>query len=130
MKLAASVIVLSGLALIGTLAARAADNKADPAQYTVAVHVSGSAYAYTIPNNSNLQFEVITATIDGKHYQLQGPTSSAKVFTHGNGLLNPGDYHAKLTEDKHNTSYESLEQFEILFPDGTTRKFNVVAQSE
>jgi hypothetical protein len=43
-------------------------------------------------------------------------------------LINPGDYHASLTQDEHKTSYESLQQFEILFPDGTARRFSVVAQ--
>jgi hypothetical protein len=119
-------IVLSCLTLAGARCALAADNKANPADYPLAVHVSASEYALPM-NGLN---EIVTATIDGKHYQLQGPASSAKIFSHGNGLINPGDYQAKLTADEHKTSYESLQQYEILFPDGTTRRFSVIAQSE
>jgi hypothetical protein len=112
--------------MAGSSLAGAADNKANPADYPLAVHISGSAYATTADTLS----EIVTATIDGLHYQLLGPSSSARIFSHGDGLLNPGDYHAKLTVDEHKASYESVRQFEIIFPDGTTRKFNVVGQSE
>jgi len=104
----------------------AADAKANPADYPLAMHISASTYA----SAGNTLFEIVTAAAEGKHYQLQGPTSSAKAFMHGNGLLNPGDYHCKLSTDEHKTSYESLQVFEILLPDGTTRKFAVIAQSE
>lgn len=106
--------------------AHAADAKNNPADYSLTVHISASAYATPAVTLD----EIITATIDGKHYQLVGPTSSARSFMHGNGLINPGDYRGKLSVDEHKTSYESIQQFEILFPDGTTRKFGVIAQSE
>jgi len=98
-----------------------ADAKNDPSQFPLAVHVSASTYA--IPTNTGYGYELVTATIGGKHYQLGGPPK-------GNGLLNPGDYQARLSMDVHKTRYESLQQFEILFPDGTTRRFDVIAQSE
>ena len=112
---------------------RAAESKPDPSQYTLVVHVSASRYTQGIGAsfiNPNLLSEVLTATVGSRHYQLQGPTSSSKAFMHGNGLIDPGDYHAKLTQDEHKTSYESLQQFEILFPDNTTRRFTVIEQSE
>jgi hypothetical protein len=126
LKSCATAILLSCLMPALANPAHAADAKANPADYPLAIHVSASTYA-TPANTLN---EIVTATIDGKHYQLQGPASGARIFTHGNGLINPGDYHAKLTIDEHKTSYESLQQFEILFPDGTTRKFGVIGQSE
>jgi hypothetical protein len=61
---------------------------------------------------------------------LQGPTSSAKAFVHGNGLLNLGDYQAKLVVDTHKSAYESMQVYEFLLPDGGKRKFGVVGQSE
>ena len=103
----------------------AATQKVNPADYTVKVHVSAAQYVAT-----NGLFEILTAVIDGKHYQLQGPTSSSKAFMHGDGLLNPGDYSAKLTVDTHKTVYESLQTFELLMPDGTTRPFAVILQGE
>jgi archaellum component FlaG (FlaF/FlaG flagellin family) len=104
---------------------RAATQKVNPADYTVKVHVSAAQYVAT-----DGLFEILTVTIDGKHYQLQGPTSSSKAFMHGNGLLNPGDYSAKLAVDTHKTAYESIQTFELLMPDGTTRPFAVVFQGE
>jgi hypothetical protein len=94
------------------------------ADYNIAVHVSGSHYG------ANEMLQVLSVVIDGKHYELSGPTSSAKVAMRGNGLLNPGDYKAKLTEDTHKTSFESIQEYELLLPDGTQRKFSVILQSE
>ena len=133
MKNSLSAFVLSCLFFYCSHPATAADTKNDPSQFSLAVHISASAYA---PENDpklgelDALSEIVTATINGRHYQLEGPTSSAKAFMHGNGLINPGDYHAKLSKDDHKTSYESQQQFEILFPDGTTRPFSVIAQSE
>jgi hypothetical protein len=121
-----SASLLYGLILAFATQAHAADAKANPADYPLAVHISASTYV----SAANALEEIVTATIDGKHYQLQGPTSSARVFTHPNGLINPGDYRGKLSMEERKTSYESLQQFEILFPDGTTRKFGVLGQSE
>jgi hypothetical protein len=98
--------------------------KAD--DYSIAVHVSASEYLGLV----NDQAQIITVTIGGKHYQLQGPTSSARAFVHGNGLLNLGDYQAKLVEDTHKSAYESMQVYEFLLPDGSKRKFGVVGQSE
>lgn len=126
MKSFGAVILLSCFVLVPAVGAHAGENKANPADYPLAVHISASGYA---PSPAMLT-EILTATVDGKHYQLEGPTSSAKAFMHGNGLINPGDYRGKLSMDVHKTSYESQQQFEILFPDGTTRKFGVIAVSE
>jgi hypothetical protein len=123
MKIPAPAVLAA--CLFAAIPSFAADNKANPADYPLAVHVSASTYAP--PDNLN---QTLTATIAGKHYQLLGPCSSAKIYSHPNGLINPGDYHARLSMDEHKTSYESLQQFEILLPDGTTRRFSVIAQSE
>jgi hypothetical protein len=98
--------------------------KTDPDDYNMSVHVSGAQYA------PNALFQILTVTIDGKHYEVEGGTSSSKAYMHGNGLLNPGDYHAKLTLDTHKTPFESIQEYEFLLPDGTKRKFTVIAQSE
>jgi hypothetical protein len=125
-----SAVRLSCLFLALSVSAGAADSKVNSADYPLAVHISASTYATSVQTAASMLSEVVTATVDGKHYQLQGPTSGAKIYTHGNGLMNPGDYHARLSMDQHKTSYESEQQFEILFPDGTVRKFLVVGQSE
>ena len=45
-------------------------------------------------------------------------------------LLVLGDYKAKLVKDEHRTTYDSYQVYEFLFPDGKTRKFQVVGQIE
>jgi hypothetical protein len=99
--------------------------KIDPATYTVPVHVSAARYDPAVPLN-----QILSVVIAGKHYEIEGPTSSAKVFTKGTGLLNQGDYPAKLVEDTHKSTFESIQIYEILLPDGTTRRFAVIMQAE
>ncbi|MFC6647440.1 hypothetical protein ACFQBQ_18060 [Granulicella cerasi] len=103
-----------------------AADKLDPAKYTVHVHVSAAQYSV-----HDAMSQVLSVVIDGKHYELAGGTSSAKLYSgSGNGLLNPGDYVARLTRDEHKTPYESLQMYELLFPDGKVRTFTVILQGE
>ena len=69
----------------------------------------------------------LLAIIDGKKYTLDALTffNYAKVT-----LLEVGDYKAKLVRNVHRTAYESSQTYKLLFPDGKTRKFVVVGQSE
>lgn len=132
MKNLISVALLS-LFLLSSHAVLGADKKIDPNQFPLAVHVSASTYPPQSPAwGSPIAgwYEIITATINGKHYQLQGPTSNPKAQGCCNGLIDPGDYRGRLVKNEHITTYESLQEFEILFPDGTTRRFDVIAQSE
>jgi hypothetical protein len=124
MKSLATAALVSCLIVVCTHRALGAEAKNDPSQYPLTVHVSAAASA----SPSNYAVEILTVTIDGKHYQLAGTGYSGKVCC--SGLIDLGDYHAKLTKDQHKTSYESLQQYEILFPDGSTRRFDVIAQSE
>ena len=116
-------LVLAGFLFASFKTAHAA-NKPDPATYTVKLHVSSAQYA------AGPLLEILSVTIDGRHYQIEGPTSSAKVYGNGNGLLNLGDYPAKLVIDTHKTSYESNQAFQLLLPDGSVRTFSVILQSE
>ena len=59
--------------------------------------------------------------ISGKKYCLSGV---------GNGLLSVGDYKARLVKDEHRTSYQSVQTYELLYPDNKTGKYNVIGQSE
>jgi hypothetical protein len=133
MKVLASAVLFSCLVLVGPQWSLGAEAKNDPSQFPLSMHISASTYApeygSSLKTFDDLD-QIVTSTIDGKHYELLGPTSSAKAFMHGNGLINPGDYHARLSKNEHKTAYESLQEFEILFPDGTTRRFSVIEQSE
>ncbi|MGB0065517.1 MAG: hypothetical protein WBP85_13795 [Terracidiphilus sp.] len=124
MKSLAFPLILSALIAI-PISALAADSKPDPSQYTLSVHVSASEYPIS---PLDVGREVLTVTIDGKHYKMVGGTEF-------HGLITPGDYHARLTrpvlaQDEHKTAYESAQSFEFLLPDGTTRRFDVIAQWE
>ena len=101
------------LLLLATLAPAAPA----PEEYSINVHVTSS---YLVPGPGGSQgLDVI---IEGKKYQL-----SAASYGY---LLALGDYKAKLIEVKHKSSYESDRRYELLFPDGKTRGFYVVGQSE
>jgi hypothetical protein len=103
----------------------AAPAKATPPDYNLSAHVSGARYDSAFPLN-----QILTITVAAKHYEVEGGTSSAKAYMHGNGLLDTGDYPAKLVLDSRKTPFESIEEFEFFLPDGTTRRFNVIAQWE
>ena len=119
MRIVAIAVLLSGVVLGFASRSVAADSKADPSQYTLAAHVSASEFY----SPSDWSQEILTVTIGSEHYRVAGVTAN-------HGLLAPGDYHARLSLDQHKTSFESFQQLEFLFPDGTTRRFYVIAQSQ
>jgi hypothetical protein len=110
-------IALALLFLFSTLAWSAAD--ANPADYTISVHVSSSRIDIRYP--SELRLSVV---IEGKKYDLLGSVDSV------NTLLALGDYKAKLVKDEHKTTYLSRRVYEFIFPDKKIRKFTVVGQTE
>lgn len=85
-----------------------------PADYPITVHVSSSRLRAV----NSMELGVI---ISGKKYCLSGV---------GNGLLSVGDYKARLVKDEHRTSYQSVQTYELLYPDNKTGKYNVIGQSE
>jgi hypothetical protein len=88
----------------------------NPADYNLSVHVSSSSLDPDTPAH-------LTVTIQGKTYELRALFATS-------GILALGDYKAKLAKDEHKSSYESLQVYEFLFPDGKTRQFLVVGMSE
>lgn len=90
----------------------AAFAQSKPDGYPISVHVTASC-RHGVAQKLN-------ATINGKKYELEGS---------GAYLLRPGDYKAKLIEDKGN-SYEVFQVYEFQFTDGKTRKFAIVGLEE
>jgi len=87
--------------------------------YTIAVHVQSSySNKESIP-----YYQQINVIIGGKHYELEA------IVPYGN-VLPVGDYMARITLDKINPDHEYSRQYELLFSDGTTRKYTVVGESE
>jgi hypothetical protein len=85
-----------------------------PDEYSINVHVTSS---YLL--NGLQGMDVV---INAKKYQLNG------IFK--NGFLALGDYKAKLVKDEHKTAYSWAQEYEFLFPDNKTAKFEVVGMSE
>jgi hypothetical protein len=109
-------LTLPVLLLLSTFA-QASDPK--PADNTVTIHVSATRIAFG-GHGSSQDLDVV---IDGKKYELLSELGL-------NQLLALGDYKAKLVRDDHRNTYDSYQVYEFLFPDGKTRKFDVVGQSE
>jgi hypothetical protein len=106
------------LLLFGTSCCWAAP-KPDPSQYTITVHVSGTL---TIEFENTMQ-QQIEATIDGKKYVLHGGSGDIWV-------LKTGDYHARAVKDETRNGVEYMRSYEFLFPDGETRRYDVMGEEE
>jgi hypothetical protein len=93
-------------------------------EYSISVHVSSSQWIVVPSTIGPLGAQKLQVTIGGKKYELEADAKGRVA------LLALGDYKAKLVEDVHKNSYESTQTYEFQFPDGKTRKFTVVGQSE
>src|ERR1039457_92309 len=89
------------------------------AEYTITVHVI-SSHLINQPGmfSGAARIQVLNVLIDGKKYEITAMLTKT-------GLLAPGDYKARLSLDVHKTPFESSQEYELLFPDKSTRKFYV-----
>jgi hypothetical protein len=110
-KLATIVVMLCSVLAWGGAAP-------NPADYNINVHVSSAR----ISGRGAVR---LTVTIDGKKYLLDG-------LDFGSPLLVPGDYKAKTiplkVKDAH--TYDAYATYELLFPDGKTRRFGLAGITE
>ena len=110
---------------IGMLAPALAGAAPNPAEYPIAVHVQASRLVSECDSALNHvacgKKLHVNAVIEGKKYELDGG-----IDDH---LLHLGDYHAKITQDYDGGS-EYRREYELLFPDGTKRKFSVIGETE
>jgi hypothetical protein len=91
-------------------------------EYNITVHVTASRSVKQSENAPRHQH--LDVTIDGKKYELE-----SVLGVHG--LLNLGDYRARLSTDDHDTNgHDSHQVYEFQFPDKRTREFLVVGQLE
>ncbi len=100
--------------------------KAKPG-YTVTVHVAETrtgSDCHDVTNGSSLckSTQDLVASIDGARYELRSETLLSK------GLVALGDYPAKLVRDEQKPTHEFTRGYDLLFPDGSTRTFEVVGQ--
>lgn len=96
--------------------------KADPADFTVPVHVRASHLVYSSSSGINSATLHVDVLIEGKKYELQRPYTSV--------LLNPGDYKARISKDKAKLPEELDREYDLLMSDGTFKIFQVVGESE
>jgi len=101
--------------------------KTDPAEYNVAIHVQSSHLVYECFSDTKGATCAFTprlnVLIGGKKYELEAEKSR-------NDLIRVGDYKAKIVKDDSTTSYEYWRTYEFQFVDGTTRKYDVVGESQ
>jgi hypothetical protein len=90
----------------------------DAANYAVTVHVQSSQVIYTDGNIA----QHLDVVIEGKKYALLVMPSAQ--------VLPVGDYKARISKDKISPNHEYSRVYEFLFADGTTRRYNVVGESE
>jgi len=65
----------------------------------------------------------LTILIDGVKYELESETFFPK------GIVALGDYEAELIDDQKPT-HEFTRAYDLIIPDGSTRKFRVIGQTE
>jgi hypothetical protein len=64
----------------------------------------------------------LSVIIAEKHYELEANTNTK--------VLPVGDYMARISYDKIDPNQEYVRVYELLFADGTTRRYTVVGESE
>ncbi len=114
-------------AILLTVPALALADKPNPADYTIVVHVQSSRLVIDCGStfkgsncDSELQMDVL---IGGKKYEIQDERPNSSV-------IHVGDYKARIVKEDTSHSYSYTRTYEILFPDGTTRTYAVVGESE
>lgn len=102
----------------------------NPAEYTVNIHVVSSEVSANTNGRtpSIIGPQTLNVLIDGTKYELAAAPVSISLTKEG--LIVPGDYKARLVSDKRKGTYAYTREYELLFPDGTTKKFAVIGQSE
>ena len=99
------------------------------AGYNLNIHVSetrigGDCGVVTHGNSTCNSVQQLSVLVDGTKYELEGETYFPK------GIVALGDYKAKLVKDQQKPTHEFNRTYELMFPDGSTRKFRVTGQVE
>jgi len=99
-------------------------------EYPITVHVSASRLGYIINSSGSpsLGPQQLTATIEGRHYELAA--GDFRALGRRQGLVAIGDYKARIVKQEGKANYEIIRVYEFLFPDNTTERFAVVGMSE
>lgn len=111
--------------------------KPNPADYTLKVQVQSSRIALDcdrVTTGSNLCVwqQHLSVLVDGKKFELKGPTTSRKIYSYPGpmSVLRTGEYQAKELYVVNNSAYEYSRELEFYFHDGETRRYQVVGESQ
>jgi hypothetical protein len=91
------------------------------AQYNLNIHVAASRSV--LHSERAPRYQQLNVTIDGKQYELESVLGVS-------GLLGLGDYKARLEVDDTKNDHDSYKVYEFRFPNGKTREYLVVGQTE
>jgi hypothetical protein len=98
------------------------------ADYNLTIHVSqtriGSDCSVSQGDSSCKSAQQLSVLVDGAKYELESETFFPK------GIVALGDYKARLIKDQQKPTHEFNRAYELMFPDGSTRKFRVTGQVE
>ena len=102
--------------------------KANPSEYNIPVHVSASRIGKAcdvVRGDSVCHFtQTLTVWIEGLNYELEAETAFPK------GMVALGDYKARFVEEEPRVTKEFSKKYDLMFADGSTREFTVIAQFE
>ena len=102
--------------------------KPDPAECPIVVHVVSSHLEKDYSGGVASIEQVLDVVIDGQKYELIG--NPVMVAATRPGTIVPSDYKARVLQEKRKGNYAYSAEYEILFPDQTTEKFDVIGESE
>ena len=112
-------VIIAMLFMLPVLAFAEKKPAANLADYTITVHVQSSQLV-DFPGIQEKQ--LLEVVIDGKKYELE-------VWSFNN-VLPVGDYKARVSQDKIYPDKSYVRVYELLFADGTTRKYTVMGETE
>jgi len=100
----------------------------NPQEYSIQVHVAKSWIAVECGGGGCSPAVRLEVLMEGKKYELEDQKSRSAV-------LKPGDYSARLLKNPRainisHAAYDDVKVFEFLFPDGQTRKYDLVGEEE
>ena len=118
------------LILLSSVSMFAQEAKPNPDDYAITVHVRSSRLAtfcggVSSGSSSCSANQQLSVEIDGKTYDL----TSQDLYAHV-ALLRAGNYKARILKEDIKRTFEYSRTYELLFPDGSTRKYRVTGEYE
>ncbi len=103
--------------------------KPNPADYTINMHVESSRLVdfcgnVTLGSSICVMYQKLKVEINGKTYDLNSETMRHPA------VLRTGNYKGRLLKEDAKRGFEYTRTYELLFSDGSTRKYGVSGEYE